>query len=139
MNKLINNSFTRFVAVGILNTVIGISFSYLCLNLLKLGYWPSTFIGNTLGAVNSFILNKTFTFKSNKSLGQSTVRFIIVILICYFISYYVSERSITYILNSIYSGLSENLINNINVLFGAGIYTITNYLGQKYFAFNDSV
>ncbi|MBB2481272.1 GtrA family protein [Bacillus sp. APMAM] len=128
------HSFFRFLLVGIINTIIGLSFMYLFLHLFHFSYWLSTFIGNTIGCCVSYFLNKSFTFKSNKSFGSSIIRFILVILICYVFSYYVGEK-LALLLFAQLNFLPSIYGKDAAVLFGTGIYTICNYIGQKYFVF----
>lgn len=128
-----NNSFFRFLLVGVLNTLVGLSATYLLLNGLKLSYYPSTFLGNAIGAVVSFFLNKTFTFQSKGATLQSAVKFVVVILVCYGLSYYVGLHLTRWMLSHLTT--NNKWVENGAVLIGAGLYTITNYFGQKFFTF----
>ena len=127
------NSFIRFLLVGIVNTCMGLSIIFIMMKGFGMSYWLSTFIGNACGAVTSFILNRNFTFKSKASLGGSGLRFIAVIMLSYFASYGMSDL--------IWRGLLKpvNLMvithQEASVLFGAGLYTITNFFGQKHLVF----
>lgn len=127
------NSFIRFLLVGIVNTCIGLSIIFLFMNGFGLSYWVSTFIGNTAGAVFSYMLNRNFTFKSSTSFGLSGLRFAGVILISYFGAYGLSDLLWCGILKE----TSIILITNeeASVFFGACLYTLFNYFGQKYFVF----
>lgn len=69
------NSFIRFLLVGIVNTAVGLSIMLFLMNALELSYWISTFIGNGTGAVTSFLLNRTFTFKSDIEWRRGVARF----------------------------------------------------------------
>ncbi|KZE66114.1 hypothetical protein AWM68_06990 [Fictibacillus phosphorivorans] len=121
------NSFIRFLLVGIVNTCIGLTIIFLLMNGFGLNYWMSTFIGNTCGALISYVLNRNFTFKSSTSLGASGIRFATVIVLSYFCAYGVSDLL-----------LDESVVTNkeISVLFGACLYTLLNYYGQKYLVFH---
>ncbi|MDP4085516.1 MAG: GtrA family protein [Bacillota bacterium] len=129
-----NNSFFRFLVVGVINTIVGLSSMYLFLHLFSFSYWISTFLGNIIGACVSYFLNRTFTFKSDAAMGKSMIRFAAVILACYFISYYLGEK-IAYFIFAHLSFLSEKYAQDGAVLFGTGFYTILNYLGQRLFVF----
>jgi putative flippase GtrA len=129
-----NHSFVRFLLVGVVNTIVGLSSMYLFLHGFSFSYWVSTFLGNVIGACVSYILNRSFTFKSNAAVGTSMLRFAIVILICYFISYYLGEK-IALLLFAKISFFGTKYAQDAAVLFGTGIYTITNYLGQRLFVF----
>jgi putative flippase GtrA len=127
------NSFIRFLIVGIVNTCIGVSIIFLLMNGIGLSYWMSTFTGNTSGAVISYVLNRNFTFKSNTSLGASGIRFVAVILISYFGAYGMSDLLWSGILKDISFILVTN--KEASVLFGAFLYTLANYIGQKFWVF----
>jgi putative flippase GtrA len=130
-----NNSFFRFLLVGIVNTIVGLSSMYILLHGFSLSYWASTFIGNIIGACVSYFLNRRFTFKSSAAVGKSMIQFAAVILVCYFISYYLGEKLALYCF-SLLPFLGKKYAADAAVLFGTGFYTITNYLGQKLFVFN---
>lgn len=106
---------------------------FVLLNVLGVSYWGSTFIGNTTGACVSFFLNRSFTFKSGVSCQKGLPRFFVIILVCYFSSYFISEKMIGmfgYVL-----ALDQGLAQNSSVLLGSGFYTLSNYVGQKYVVF----
>ncbi|MGA4720009.1 GtrA family protein [Fictibacillus nanhaiensis] len=104
------------------------------MNGIGLSYWMSTFTGNTSGAVISYVLNRNFTFKSNTSLGASGIRFVAVFLISYFGAYGMSDLIWSGILNDTSFILLTN--KDASVLFGACLYTLANYFGQKFWVFN---
>ncbi|KKK38505.1 polysaccharide biosynthesis protein GtrA [Mesobacillus campisalis] len=128
------DTFLRFLLVGIINTVIGLSSMFLLLNFAGFSYWLATFAGNSIGAGTSFFMNRAFTFKSHISIGAGIPKFIAVILMCYVISYSLG-------------GLAANTLplpgwaavfitkEELAVFLGTGFYTISNYLGQKLFVF----
>jgi putative flippase GtrA len=129
------NSLVRFLLVGIINTCIGLGCMLFLLNVAGLSYWTSTFAGNAIGACVSFLLNKTFTFNSNVSFHSGLPRFFGLIIICYFSAYFCSEKLIGWI--SQFHLLSTFLEENASILVGSTLYTIANYLGQKYFVFKN--
>lgn len=123
------NSFIKFLIVGVLNTMVGLTTTFLLLHAAGLSYWLSTFVGNTVGAICSFLLNRIFTFNSDVSYVRGGFRFLIVILVCYVCSYSLSPL--------IARLMSFHLLSdkNLAVLIGAMLYTLSNYMGQKYFVF----
>lgn len=125
---LTTNSLVRFLLVGIVNTCIGLAIMFFLLNVANVSYWTSTFIGNAAGACVSFLLNRTFTFKSDVSYYKGLPRFIAIIVLCYFSSYFCSEKLAEWI-------FSPSVKENISVLLGSVFYTISNYFGQRYFVF----
>ena len=133
--KPTTNSLVRFLLVGVVNTCIGLVLMFFFLNVAGLSYWTSTFTGNAMGACVSFLLNRTFTFKSNISLQKGLPRFFVIIFICYFLAYFCSEKLLELLSQSYL--LSTFMEKNASILLGSTLYTIANYLGQKYFVFNN--
>ncbi|MBA2943404.1 GtrA family protein [Paenibacillus sp. CGMCC 1.16610] len=131
---LLSGSFLRFLLVGVFNTLVGLSASFVFFNVLHLNYWLSTFAGNTLGAIVSYTLNRTFTFRSKASVGSSWWKFAIVILSCYGLSYSCSLL-LAEAAGVLWPELRADWLHNGAILVGNGLYTIGNYLGHKYFTF----
>lgn len=128
------NSFFRFLLVGVVNTFIGLSTMFLLLNLFGWTYWLATFTGNSIGAVVSYFLNRSFTFNSQLNVSEGMPKFVVVIFICYLISYSMSEvvADIVIIPNWAASFVTQD---ELAILGGTVLYTLTNYLGQKSFVF----
>ncbi|NEY70864.1 GtrA family protein [Bacillus mesophilus] len=126
--------FIRFLLVGVINTLVGLSIIFILLEL-TLNYWFATFVGNSVGAAVSFFLNRMFTFKSSVSIQRGIPTFTLTILVCYFGSYATGKWLVMLAgppsLLPIF--ISEQ---DLAVLLGAALYTLSNYLGQKYFVFS---
>jgi putative flippase GtrA len=131
----LTKEFLTFLVVGLINTIIGYFSIFILLNYIKLDYWFSTFIGNSIGASASYLLNKQITFRSKNSIKSEFHKFIMVIIFCYGLSYGVSYLIITFIKRTYSINITSNIIDNCAVIAGMIIYTITNYLGQKYIVF----
>lgn len=130
-----NYSFFRFLLVGVINTIVGLSAMYVFLHGFSCSYWVSTFIGNTIGAIVSYFLNRTFTFKSKTAVRSSMFRFAVVILFCYFFSYFLGEKFAFFVFSKL-PFFPKNNITDAAVLFGTGFYTVSNYWGQRLFVFH---
>ncbi len=131
-----NYQFVRFLLVGVANTIVGLSVMYLLLHLAGFSYWVSTFLGNSVGAVVSYFLNRSFTFRSQSSGFKSMLRFVAVILFCYFVSYTFGRNLVEWIVSS--SNITSGMKTDIAVLISTGFYTVLNYLCQKLFVFKSS-
>ncbi|WP_423799527.1 GtrA family protein [Neobacillus sp. SAB-20_R2A] len=130
-------SFIRFLIVGVINTIVGLTTMYVLLNGFRFSYWWSTLLGNIVGAGVSFILNRNFTFKNDSAIGGSLVRFVMVIGICYFVSYSLGLKLAIWLLEKL-PVVPKEFAKDLAVLLGTGIYTILNYLGQKHFVFKEA-
>lgn len=121
------DTFFRFLLVGLVNTLVGLSSIFLLLHAVGLSYWLSTFLGNAIGATVSYVLNRQFTFSSKVSAGRSIPLFVVVILGSYFLAFSISKMAADWVLTEYTNGFA--------VLLGTVLYTIMNYLGQKYIVF----
>lgn len=131
-----NYQFVRFLMVGVANTIVGLSVMYLLLHLAGLSYWMSTFLGNSIGAVVSFFLNRSFTFRNQGSVSKSMLRFVAVILFCYMVSYSIGRNLVEWMLSN--SGLTSGIKTDIAVFISTGFYTVLNYVLQKIFVFKST-
>lgn len=120
--------FIKFAVIGSLGTIISLSTLYIGTQLMGLLYWLVAPIGYLIGITNNFLLNRKFTFSTNKSdnmfkdylkyvfsmgiglIGYSST---LVILVEYF--------GIWYLLSAIFS---------------TGISMIINFILSKYWVFS---
>lgn len=111
----------KYLKVGVLNTLLTLIIIFICVNILKINYNMSYFIGYAIGLINSFILNKYYTFESKNQWNKELMLFIMVFFIAYSIS------------NIILIGLIEILyINkNISIVLSMIVYTIIGYILNK--------
>ncbi|MDL4841792.1 GtrA family protein [Aquibacillus rhizosphaerae] len=125
--------FSRFLLVGIINTFVGLTTMYILL-YTGMSYWTSTALGNAVGACTSYLLNKTFTFRSTLPVQHTVIRYLAVICVCYVIAYAIGIRVATQIIQSI-AEVPLLYVEDIAILIGAAMYTLLNYFGQKRFVF----
>ena len=123
--------FVRFSLVGVSNTLI---FYAVYLGVLWLGFSfvAAAAAGTTIGIVNSYVLNKIFTFRSGKKssgkqLGEK-IRFVTV----YVAQYFVNIAVISVCVNIF--GIRPELAG----LPAIGIAVIVSFLGHKYWTFRKS-
>ncbi len=131
LKSFFNETFWKFIVVGLINTAVGMGVMYLYYNLIN----DNTFIAFALniicGSTVSFFLNKNFTFKKKGSTGSSVVKFVINIVACYIISYGIADVFVPYIL----SGLSKTVVDNISMFISSCLFVACNYVGQRFFVF----
>lgn len=130
MSKLFDRSIPKFLLVGVGNTLLSAVLMFL---LEGLGYWPSTAIAYLAGAVMSFFLNRTFTFKSEESLGRSALKFAVNVAVCYVLAYSIAQPLGGAVLGGL--GITGIWQERLAKLGGMGLYTVLNYFGQRFFAF----
>ena len=130
----INNTLTRFVLVGIVNTLFGMTIMFVLYNLFGVSYWWSSAANYFFGSILSFILNKQFTFHHKGHFLSSAIKFVLCIVVCYLVAYGIAKP----LMASLLSECSIKVQENVAMLVGAILFTALNYLGQKFFAFKDA-
>lgn len=133
LKKLFDSSAVRFVLVGIVNTLFGAGIMFVFYNCLNLSYWISSASNYFFGSILSYFLNKYFTFRYKKRSFKVIVKFVINILVCYFAAYSVAKPLIATLL----TGFSQTVQENVAMLAGMVIFTVLNYVGQRFFAFRE--
>ena len=129
-NKLLDASIPKFLLVGVGNTLLSAVLMFLLENL---GYWPSTAIAYVAGAVMSFFLNRKFTFQSEETMGRSAVKFALNVAVCYVLAYSIAQPLGAKVLGAM--GFTGVWLERLTKVGGMGLYTILNYFGQRFFAF----
>lgn len=125
--------FWKFILVGVLNTIFSAVVMFLLYNIASFGYWGSSVISYILGSILSFVLNKNFTFENSGSVSGTAVKFVINVAVCYFVAFGISKPLVEVLLSNIQ--LSVSIKEQIAMLFGMVLFTLLNYVGQRFFAF----
>lgn len=129
-NKFLDASIPKFLLVGVGNTLLSAVLMFL---LEDLGYWASSAIAYVAGAVMSFFLNRSFTFKSQEALGASAVKFAVNVALCYVLAFAIAQPVGGWLLGAF--GVEGIWLERLTKLGGMGLYTLLNYFGQRFFAF----
>lgn len=127
----IDASVPKFILVGLVNTLFGMSIMFVLYNVFHVSYWWSSAANYFFGSILSYVLNKRFTFKHKGNVAGSAIRFTVNILVCYLLAYGIAKPLMLWIL----SGSSKSMQENVAMLVGACLFTMLNYLGQRFFAF----
>lgn len=122
---------SRFVIVGIINTLVGCGLMFALYNLAGWGYWPSSLTNYVLTSILSYVLNKKYTFRHSGDVKGSIIRFAINIGVCYLLAYGIAKPLMMHLLE----GANQTVQENIAMFVGMVLFTIFNYLGQRLFAF----
>lgn len=128
-----DQTFLKFLLVGVANTVVGTAVMFLCYNWLSLSYWISSAMNYIVGSVLSYFLNKTFTFEQKKSSVKMVGRFVANISICYGLAYGIARPATRWVLSS----ASISVQDNLAMMVGMGLFVVLNYIGQRFWAFKD--
>jgi putative flippase GtrA len=73
----------RFLLVGVLNTILGLSVILAAKALLGWGDFAANAIGYAVGLVASFVLNRSWTFRDRGRISPAFVRFVAAFALAY--------------------------------------------------------
>jgi len=155
MKKFFDIKLLKFIGIGIVNTLVGTLLSFLFLNTFRWNYWFATSLSYILTSIMSYLLNKYFTFKNQEKGIKPILRFALNILVCYTLAYGIAQPAVSLFLNIPFiSNKVSSFINipfmiklfendpgkfkdNIAVIVGMCLFTLFNYIGQRFFAFKE--
>jgi len=130
--KLTDNSFVRFLMVGVGNTLLSAVITLVLYNGLNVRPVVSSAIAYVAGAVMSFFLNRWFTFHSQEEFWRSAVKFAINVAVLWTLTTPFLQPWAAKVLRG---WMGEKWANSLALLGCMGLYTILNYFGQRFFAF----
>ncbi|WP_147635264.1 GtrA family protein [Treponema pectinovorum] len=133
LKELIDVKLLKFLIVGVINTIVGAGTMFLLYNLAHCNYWFSSACNYIVGGICSYLLNKYFTFKNHKKGFGQIIQFVVLLVICYLISYVLAK----YFIYLIFSSQSIKVKDNIAMLTGEFLYLAINYLGQRLVVFKN--
>ena len=118
----------RFLLVGTVNTLIGLSVIFAAKGIVGLDDFVSNLLGYGFGLLLSFFLNKEWTFSHNGRISPTAVRFGIAFLLSYIAN-----------LMTVY-GLRDSVGLNSYLAQALGIapYTLIFYLICRYYVFPEN-
>lgn len=128
IDKEIIRQFTKFVVVGCINTGVSLAIIYILQNIFEVKYTTANFIGYIAGLINSFFWNKLWVFrKKDGRFIKEALLFTFTFGICYALQYICLLVMVEKI------GISQNWAQ----LLSMGIYTIFNYILNRYITFKN--
>lgn len=117
---------TRFGAVGIINTAVGLLAIYSVLFFFNANPILANLVGYAIGLVISFYLNKNWTFADNTSKSKVLPHYLILVTIAYLSN-----------LGMVFIGMHFfNFGPYLVQLGGICIYTFIMFVGCKLYVFN---
>jgi putative flippase GtrA len=78
-----NNRFSRFLLVGLFNTLFGWAIIFGGMYLLEMSPEASNVLGYSIGLLASFFLNRAFIFRSSGQASGELARFLAVFVLAY--------------------------------------------------------
>lgn len=130
-----DKSLLAFLIIGGVNTLGSTLLNFVLKNYAG---WPLFFSTATAFAVFSvpaFYFNRKYSFKSNAPLGQSILRFSIIITTCFLLSFGLNNIVMPWLRVNWLTAMSDLWFSLINIIGIQVVFTMLNYLGQRLWAF----
>ncbi len=154
--KFLDRKTLKFLAVGVLNTVVGMGIMLLlsamfnkftpdfaARHLFTLGateytasYLISSVINYIAGGILSYFLNKYWTFKKRERSKSEVIKFIATIVVCYAVAYLCAKPLTEVILKN--ADIASKWKEFIALIVGAFFYTVLNYFAQRFLVFAEN-
>lgn len=91
--------FIKYNIIGVMNTLITLASVWVMHQLLDWNLELSNFLGFIFGAINSYLMNRIWNFKSKNRKRSEVIRFIIVFAAAYALNLITLEATV-YLLNT---------------------------------------
>ncbi|MEQ7052738.1 GtrA family protein [Paenibacillaceae sp. P-4] len=127
--------FSRYAVVGVINTCIGLGLIYALMHLAGWDHFASTFVGNTIGVLCSYVLNRRFTFQYEGAQLSSFIRFLVISLLCYAAAYVLLHPAFSALVTGLLGSLPQSWQQSLIVLCEAGAYTVTSFVLHRLITF----
>jgi putative flippase GtrA len=122
-------TFVRFLAVGVLNTIVGYGMTFAAL-ALGAPYFAATALGTGCGLVVSFAMNRRFTFRHRGRPWTAALRFAAVSFACYLVAFPVARAAL--------AGWAIGPLapDQTAAVAGSAFYTALHYVALRSLVFN---
>jgi putative flippase GtrA len=131
INIFFDRVFIKFLAAGVVNTALGAAVMFTLYNVAGCGYWFSSAVAYIAGAALNFFLNKHFTFRVKEWRTRAVIYFALTIAASYLVAYGIAKPAVSWLMRDSASRLS----GNISLFTGMCLYTVINYIGQRFVVF----
>lgn len=119
--------FLKFGLVGLVNTLVTLFVIWVLIHWFHSNDYVANIFGYLAGLLNSFILNKIWTFQTSGNVKSSLVKFLIIFVISYFI-----QLGVLYLLLH-FTKLHTYLMQVVSMIS----YTLVNFFLNKKYTFNN--
>lgn len=143
LKKLFDLTLILYVIIGILNFIICTGLMFILYNIVDISQHIAPIVNYGLGSVIWYLSCRFILFRDHKTTSGQLFRFVLEVIICYLLSYYVISPLVSDLLlrseavRELFSfGGVDNIGGNCSMSVGALSYALLNYFGQRYFVFS---
>ena len=118
----------RFLIVGVLNTIVGLSVIFACKAFAGFGDALANATGYAVGLAVSFVLNRSWTFDFTGRSARALLRFLLVFAVAY------ALNLLTVLALIRYAGMPSYLAHVLGIV----PYTTFSFLANHFFVFREA-
>lgn len=142
--KMIDKTLALYLLVGVLNFIVCTGIMFLLYNVADVSKHFAPIVNYGLGSIIWYLSCNYLLFPGHKTTSKQLLCFVLDIVVCYLLSYYLIGPYISRLLLRSHSvtrffsfGGTENIRGNCEMSVGSLSYALLNYFGQRYFVFSD--
>ena len=145
LKRMVDRTLIYYVIVGVTNFIVCTGIMFLLFNVCGFSDHVAPLFNYGLGSLFWFLAGRYILFRGRQSTWQQIGKFVLEVIVCYLISYYVVAPLLARVLLPIprvrkafsFGGEEEEMVRgNCEMTIGAISYAIFNYFGQRYFVFS---
>lgn len=142
--KMIDKTLALYLLVGVLNFIVCTGIMFLLYNVADVSKHFAPIVNYGLGSIIWYLSCNYLLFPGHKTTSKQLLCFVLDIVVCYLLSYYLIGPYVSRLLLRSHSvtrffsfGGTENIRGNCEMSVGSLSYALLNYFGQRYFVFSD--
>ena len=133
-----------YLILGILNFILCTALMFLLFNKWNYSEHFAPVVNYGLGSLIWYLSCRFVLFRDHKTSVKQLLRFVLEVLVCYLISYYLIAPLLSKLLllstsvQHFFAGFGgvDKLEGNCEMSIGALVYALLNYFGQRYYVFS---
>ena len=143
IKRMFDRTLLIYSVVGVLNFIVCTLLMFMLYNQLHVSEHLAPVINYVLGSVIWYLSCRYLIFRDRRSTPDLILRFVVEVVVCYGLSYYVVAPLVgalilqwERVLSFFSFGGVAKIEGNCSMTVGMLTYAILNYFGQRYFVFS---
>lgn len=143
LRRIFDRTLLTYSVVGVLNFIVCTLLMFVLYNKLHVSEHIAPVVNYGLGSLIWYLSCRYLIFREQRTTPSLLLRFIIEVVVCYGLSYYVVAPLVgnlilqwEKVLSFFSFGGVAKIEGNCSMTVGMIAYAIINYFGQRYFVFN---
>ncbi len=143
IKAMVDRTLLNYLIIGVLNFIFCTAIMFVLFNMCGFSEHIAPIVNYVLGSIIWYVSCNYILFRENRTTWQGAIRFILEVLACYLVAYYVVAQPISNWLLKHETvreffdfGGVDKIEGNCEMTVGAIVYAILNYFGQRYFVFS---